>query len=646
MDFQRFGIDPRLAQAASDLPTGFFYYEKMLTHAVAGEENVCVKISIDNGREEVLLLPALQWILSGEGRKVLVAAADEAGVERFAAATLRLGSGSALGACRLVPAAPSSEEGSSDEEGAAGPRLDGDPLAQVLVGSVDTLLAAHGLDLRAYGFLVADGLERLAEFPPEDIRRFCSSLLPSWERRSVLACAKFTIKAKNLAWDLADNPSEVSIEGEAAKAQSVAKETWRLPTESKLRFLLGLVARERPERLCVFCNLRDTAADVARRLAANGVSTDSILGPLSEERKFALIEKFRAGDCTCLALSDEGAEGLTPGVFPLVVNYDIPLEPELFVKRLEMLDRSAPGAKIVSLACDRYIVGLPAVEQYIDAKLEALPAGEEMLTAVDRSGPASGDRKPRGESPRSDGNKGERRRDGQRRRDGRPRDDGRRDEGRRDGRNPDIRKSIAEATGGSLDMGGSSGVQGRPDKSPEQPAQRRQDGRRRQGLGQKGGGEPRGEPRREPRTEDSGRGQRRPQGKGPDQRGGRPRQGTHGQAGPKAKNPYDMPMEERMRLYREKYGHSLDEQGQGGSGRGPSQAEPRPQQGQPAPRQGRGAQGRSPRPSPKTPAQKQPGGDASEPAPPSSIQNESLDQAQRNEGMVSKLFGAFKKKKD
>ena len=233
--------------------------------------------------------------------------------------------------------------------------------------------------------LVVDEVDRLAELPPKLVRRLCSSLLPSWERRSALACSRFSVKVKNLAWDLADNPSEISIEGEVAKAQSVRKETWKVPVEAKLKFLLGLIGRERPVRLCVFCNLKDTASDVTRRLAMNGIASDSVFASLSPERKFALIEKFRAGDCTCLVLSDEGADGLTPGVFPLIVNYDIPLEPELFVKRLEMLDRSDPNAKVVSLACDRYIYGLPAVEQYIDAKLEALPAADSMLEAVDRS---------------------------------------------------------------------------------------------------------------------------------------------------------------------------------------------------------------------------------------------------------------------
>ena len=610
MDFQRFGIDPRLAQAASDLPTGFYFYEKMLAHAVAGEENLCVKIALDNGREEVLLLPALQWILSGESRRVLVVAADEAGAERCAAAVGRLGAGAGLSVCRAF----------SEEPG----RLEGDPAAHVVVGTLQAVMAAPGVELRGFGFLVVDGVERLAEQPSETIRKFIGSLLPSWERRSVLACAKFSVKAKNLAWDLADNPSEISIEGEVAKAQSVLKETWSVPVEAKLRFLLGLIARENPPRLCVFCNLRDTAAEVSRRLAGNGVRTDAILGPLSEERKFALIEKFRAGDCTCLALSDEGAEGLTPGVFPLVVNYDIPLEPELFVRRLEMLDRSDSGAKVVSLACDRYIYGLPAVEQYIDARLEPLPAGEEMFAAVDRSESSGGDRRQRGESyPK------EPRRGGQQRRDGRPRD-----EGRRDSRNPDIRMSISEATGGALDMGGSSAQGPAVQKQTrEQPATKRQ-APRDSGQGTRtnrnGGGN------KDPRREDAARRNGRPpQPKPSESRGKQQQKSARWQGIPKTVNPYDLPMEERMRLYRQKYGRALDE----GTGS--------PAKGKPGTASGRGDPSRGGR--------GQSSSDDGHEKPPRAMEGKQGESTQpsvegrverKGEGVMGKFFGALRKKKE
>ncbi len=610
MDFQRFGIDPRLAAAAEGLPTSFFFYEKMLAHAVERQENVCAKIALDAGREEVLLLPALQWALSGEKRRLLVVASDQASAERCTAAIGRLGSDAGLGVCKVLRDRAVTG-GEADADSAY--RLEGDPAAPVLIGEVEGLLGSPALNLRDYGYLVVDEVDRLAELPSETVRKFCGSLLPSWERRSALACSRFSVKVKNLAWDLADNPSEISIEGEVAKAQSVRKETWKVPVEAKLKFLLGLIGRERPVRLCVFCNLKDTASDVTRRLAMNGIASDSVFASLSPERKFALIEKFRAGDCTCLVLSDEGADGLTPGVFPLIVNYDIPLEPELFVKRLEMLDRSDPNAKVVSLACDRYIYGLPAVEQYIDAKLEALPAADSMLEAVDRSEGKGAERRPRGDAyPR----------------DARRSPPQRRESLSRDPRtSPDIRKSISEATGGAL------GISGPP------PAANKDTGLE---NSRRGSGRPQSQrtpAQRQPAARPSSRPPARPSvdKADPSQRGhGMSKAGLPG-------NPYDMPMEERMKLYREKYGRGL---GESQARNGPKKS----QGGQPkVPRNGghqspsrgaqaQGAQGRN--------GKDRPAGPTKVPETPRPAQKPPLPEPEiKRKGMVSRILGGLRKSK-
>ena len=686
MDFQRFGIDPRLAKAAEGLPTSFFFYEKMLSHAVELEENVCVKIALDAGREEVLLMPALQWLLSGEDRRLLVVVPDSASAGRCSAAIGRLGSAAGLGVCRVSR----DNDGVGDQAGAGGEaaekpptfRLEGDPSASVLIGMVDDLLGAPALNLRDYGFLVVDGVDRLAELPPETVRRFCACLLPSWERRSALACSKFSIKVKNLAWDLADNPSEISIEGEVAKAQSVLKETWKVPVEAKVKFLLGLIVREKPVRLCVFCNLKDTAGDLTRRLAANGIVSDTIFGPLSPERKFALIEKFRAGDSTCLVLSDEGAEGLTPGVFPLIVNYDIPLEPELFVKRLEMLDRSDPGAKVVSLACDRYIYGLPAVEQYIDAKLDLLPAEDSMLSAVDRSEARGGERRQRETSYPRDARRAQ-----PQKRDANRREDTRRNVYPRSG--PDIRKSISEATGGTLEMG--DGFP--PDSRRDRPAPGRQPAGRppAKGESRRGQGTPREGPagskdgnRENARSEEARRGagkaapQRASQSRNPASRSSGPKPAGPGPTGPGMPgpgmpgpgmpgpgmpgpgmpgpgmpgNPYDMPIEDRMKLYRERYGRGLgeNEARKGQKGQGGGQAAPRGGQRAPGPVQRpQVKRGPSQRPqAPRGPVQEEDehsSRSASVPEAARAPEGSGPGPEQKPEGFVSRIIGGLRKKK-
>jgi ATP-dependent RNA helicase RhlB len=620
MDFQRFGIDARLAEAAEGLKIDFFFYEQMLSRVVEKQENVCAKIALSEGREEVLLLPALKWILSGESRKALVVVPDSQSGDRCARAVERLGSGAGIETCRV-------DRASLAEGGPESPVFEGDPSSSVVIGKLsDLIVACPPLDLKEYGFLVVDGADRLAELPPDSIKKFIADLLPSWERRTVLACAKISAKAKALAWDLADNPSEIRIDGEVAKAQSVLKETWNVPGESKLRFLLGLLEREKPERVCVFCNLKDTAEEVSRRLEANGVGSDFILGALAIERKLSVLDKVVSGACPVLVLTDQGAEGLDGGSFPLVVNYDIPLEPEFFVKRIEMLDRADPGAKVVSLACDRYIYGLPAVESHIDAKLDALPSTEAQLSAVDKSEGMSFEKKQRREEARqgegrraqSQG-KGRSEGQGRQRRDSYPRDSRSRDGYPRDAysredRSPDIRKSISEATGGTLDMSGrippveaarAQGDAGRrqPARGPSDQGKRGgrkpdpQRGENRGGEGRRGGDRGKGKQQQTQRPQP-------PRAQGPRQAAPRPTSSS----GPA--NPYDIPIEERMKQYREKYGRGLGTEKRGSSQR---RAQPKPASQESSP----------PRAQPKPQS-----------APPES----------KPEGLLGHLFGAFKKK--
>ena len=534
MDFQRFGIDPRLWGASEGLRARAYFHEKMLSHVLEKNENVCARLILSEGREEVYLLPVFQALLSAQPNaavKALVVVSDPEGARAAEAAARLLGKDVGIGTCLVM------EAGGVDEAPGA-PSLEGDPSAPLVIGLPQPLLAAAEagvLRLRDYLWLVADGLERLAELPGDVLRRLQGLLLPSWERRSLLVCHKLTVKAKNLAWDWADNPSEIQIEEAVVKAQSIQRESWHVPVEAKFKFLLNLIKQEKPDKLCVFCNLRSTAEEVARRLEANGQRSDYILGALAQERKTAILDRVRSGDLSVLVLTDEGAQGLAPGVFSHVINYDIPLEPEFFVKRLEMIDRGSASAKVLNMVCDRYVYGLTAVEQYIDAKLDALPAEPSQYEAVDLSegmsfGPPgrSSDqgrselRASRPAEPRAD-----RRREGGSRVESRGRPEGRAQAGRaRDDRSPDIRRSIAEATGGSMDIDGIETGQ-RRNTAERQPMHR-------------GRGDHRS------RAQNEGR---RPH----DGENGPRRRDEESRAG----NPYDLPMEERMKRYREKYGGRL-----------------------------------------------------------------------------------------
>ncbi|HTX71820.1 MAG TPA: helicase-related protein [Rectinemataceae bacterium] len=533
MELESYGIDPRLLSASDGLGERAIFHEKMLYHVLGKAENVCARILLSVGREEVFLLPYLQTralAIDATPPRALVLAHDRSGLLRITQALRGLGRGLGLRVSLLL------SEDSSAEAPSPSIALEGEQDADLIVGSVPGLTAAAEeglLDLRAFRWLIADELDRIADLPSDLLRRFQIQLLPSWERRSILVSDRLTVRAKNLAWDLADNPRELVIEEDAIKAQSLPLETWQVPTESKFKFLLSVIRREEVSPFCVFCNLPITAEEVARRLQPNGIRSALLARRLAPEELGRLLEHAQADRAEAFIFTDEGAEGLDSITFPLLVNFDIPLEPELFISRLGRVDRNSKAAKVVNIACDRYIYGLTAVEQRINATLNAMPVEPQSLDIEDRSDQRQPE--PVRES-RPEANRGYPGRDQGRRGRGssnapRPGDD----------RSPDIRRSIAEATGGSLDVGSNetrgSDARPAPGRNPQagnrsrQPAQPR--ARQKAGAGRDRGGPPRG-----------------------------------GAADRGAVNPYALTMEERMRRYREKYGDRMTKPAENAPGPG------------------------------------------------------------------------------
>ena len=546
MNLDDLGLHEGLLHAleARELDTVYPFLEKTVNHVNRRKESVSAQVRMGSGRELLYLVPLLEWLLSedSEGRALVILPTDQD------VASVK-GRAEPLAAAAGIPV----HAVGHDPDPA-------DSSSRLSVGAADVLSVRQEegtLDLAGFGFVVVDDLSRFMESPHTGaVRRVNAHLRPARERRTVLFSERLGIKEQTLALELADAPAELYLEEEAEKAKHVPQATWYVAAENKMRLLLGVLGPEVQGPVAVFCNLKESAEDVVRRLAVNGRRAEHILENLPLSRKEAILARASSGDIDAVALTDDGARGLPAGSFRLLINYDIPLEGEPYLERVRFLDASAAGARIVNLACDRYVYGIPAVEQFMGISLGAVQVDESLLAPVDKSagmatsrgGPPQGSRNTwRGDRPMGRGREDRPPREGSpdrgpdRRGSGSPhrgeggfRRDGRGREG--DPRNQEsIRAGIAELTGVNL---GGSGARAQAAGNP--PPRERE------------------VPDRGSRPEGSGRGRRNKHG-----RRGPPGPGTPHAKGPVSQpsfvDPYSLPMEERMRLYKEKYGKHLSE---------------------------------------------------------------------------------------
>ena len=82
--------------------------------------------------------------------------------------------------------------------------------------------------------------------------------------------------------------------------------------------------------------------------------------------------------------TDVAARGLHIDGVSHVYNYDLPFDAEDYVHRIGRTARLGADGDAISFACERYAIGLPDIEAYIEQKIPSEPVTQELMTALPR----------------------------------------------------------------------------------------------------------------------------------------------------------------------------------------------------------------------------------------------------------------------
>jgi ATP-dependent RNA helicase RhlB len=259
---------------------------------------------------------------------------------------------------------------------------------QILVGTPGRVLDLNGsgqMNLMDIAFLVLDEADRMFDmgFYP-DLRKLIKVVPPVDRRQTMLFSATLNAWVKNLAWEYTKSPLEIEIAPETVTVDEVEQILYHVPSDNKMRLLLGIMEREKPESAIVFCNTKRYAEIVAKRLRINGIDCEFIIGDLPQVKRLKIIDDIKAGRTHFLVATDVAARGLDIEGLSLVVNYDLPVEAENYVHRIGRTARAGKTGKAITLASEQDVYELPAIEKYIGKKLPSEIA-REALYGEDKS---------------------------------------------------------------------------------------------------------------------------------------------------------------------------------------------------------------------------------------------------------------------
>jgi ATP-dependent RNA helicase RhlE len=235
-----------------------------------------------------------------------------------------------------------------------------DPQIKALRGGIEILVATPGRLLDLVGqrvanlgqveILVLDEADRMLDmgFLP-DIRKILA-LLPA-KRQNLLFSATFSDDIRNLSGSLLRDPATVEVAARNIAAETVQQLVYPVDRDRKEALLAHLVRSRDLRQVLVFTRTKLSASRLASRLDREGINAVAIHSDRSQPERTRALEGFKSGEIRVLVATDVAARGLDIEDLPVVVNFELPWNPQDYVHRIGRTGRAGQSGEAISLVC-------------------------------------------------------------------------------------------------------------------------------------------------------------------------------------------------------------------------------------------------------------------------------------------------------
>ncbi|CCE64324.1 hypothetical protein TPHA_0H01160 [Tetrapisispora phaffii CBS 4417] len=228
-------------------------------------------------------------------------------------------------------------------------------------------------------FLVLDEADILLTSTFSKDLAVCIQKLPAKDKRQTLL---FTATITDQVRALQNAPTqeykpplycyEVGTVDTVAIPSTLKVEYLLVPDYVKEAYLYQLLTCEtyKDSSAIVFVNRTATAEVLRRTLRELEIRVTSLHSQLPQQERTNSLQRFRANAARVLIATDVAARGLDIPIVELVINYDIPQDPDTFIHRSGRTARAGRKGDAISFVTPRDITRIQSIEERINKKME------------------------------------------------------------------------------------------------------------------------------------------------------------------------------------------------------------------------------------------------------------------------------------
>jgi len=252
------------------------------------------------------------------------------------------------------------------------------------------------VDLSTVKHLILDEADRMLDmgFAP-DIMKIVNKI--PRDRQTLLFSATMPENIRRFAKQLLRDPEEVSI-AISKPAANIMQIAYEVEDIAKLQLADHLLqGKKNLKRVLIFAGTKKMVAEIARRLNKKGLKVGAISSDLQQAEREERLLDFRTGKLPIVVATDVLSRGIDVKGIDLVLNFDVPSDPEDYVHRIGRTARAEASGIAITFINRKDFHNFDRIEALTGMKVRRQALPEELKSGASTRGSGSDRRRGSGD---------------------------------------------------------------------------------------------------------------------------------------------------------------------------------------------------------------------------------------------------------